>query len=279
MEKRRLEEARDFLQRFLEERGGILPKVALVLGSGLGGFGDTLEDGIAIPYEDIPHFHVPTVAGHKGRLIFGKVESVPVVCQQGRIHYYEGHSMEQVVFAVRLFALLGVKVAILTNAAGGVNPALRVGDFMLIRDHINFVGVNPLWGSHGREFGTPFVDLTEAYSSSLRSLARDVAHSLNIDLREGVYLACSGPSYETPAEIRMFRLLGADAVGMSTVMETVALRQLGVEVLALSCITNMAAGVSSTPLSHQEVIEVGKQVAQTFQSLIRRILQKIGEQH
>ncbi len=269
----KLKEARDFL----ENKGIQKPEVAIILGSGLGSFGDTIQNPVIVPYEEIPHFAASKVKGHKGRLIFGEVESLPILCQQGRFHYYEGHPMEKVVFPARLMAFMGAKTAIVTNAAGAVNPALQPGDLMLIKDHINFMGTNPLIGPNEEALGPRFPDMTEAYSQRLRDYAKKQARLLSINIREGVYLACSGPSYETPAEIRAFRLLGADAVGMSTVPEVLVFRQMGVKVLGISCITNMAAGILPTPLSHEEVIEVGKQVETTFATLLKSILARLSQ--
>ena len=254
-----------------------MPKVGIVLGSGLGDFAETLTETKVIPYSKIPHFATSSVEGHKGNLVFGKVEGVPLICQQGRFHYYEGHSLEQVVFPVRLMAHLGVKLVIVTNAAGAVNASLQPGDLMVIRDHINFLGTNPLIGPHEEKLGPRFPDMSEAYPEKLRRLAKEVAKEQGISLREGVYLATTGPSYETPAEIRMFRLLGADAVGMSTVPEVIALRQRGIPVLGISCITNMAAGILPTPLSHKEVMETGKKVQKVFQALILGVLRKLAK--
>lgn len=268
----KLKESKDFLQK----KGIQNPKVALILGSGLGALGEEIQNPIILPYEEIPYFATSTVPGHKGRLIYGEIESLPVLCQQGRFHYYEGHPMEKVVYPARLMAYMGAQIAIITNAGGAVNPALAPGDLMLIKDHINFMGKNPLMGPNGDGLGPRFPDMTEAYSQRLRNIAQKTAKKHGITLREGVYLACTGPSYETPAEIRMFRLWGADGVGMSTVPEVIAFRHMDVEVLGISCITNMAAGILSSPLSHQEVIEVGQQVEAKFSQLIHGILEEIS---
>jgi len=250
-------------------------RVALVLGSGLGAFADDLDDATAIPYEEIPGFARPTVEGHAGRLVLGRVSGVPVAAMQGRFHYYEGYSFDEVLFPVRTLGLLGVKSLFLTNAAGGINIELAQGALMVISDHLNLMGVNPLRGAHDPRFGERFPDLTETYARDYQELAVEEAHAMGLDLRRGVYAALSGPTYETPAEIRMLRTLGADAVGMSTVPEAVAARQMGMKVLGVSCITNMAAGVVGEPIIHQEVIETGERVRDTFRELLRRVIPRL----
>jgi purine-nucleoside phosphorylase len=250
-------------------------RVALVLGSGLGAFADDLDDATAIPYEEIPGFARPTVEGHAGRLVLGRVSGVPVAAMQGRFHYYEGYSFDEVLFPVRTLGLLGVKSLFLTNAAGGINIELAQGALMVISDHLNLMGVNPLRGAHDPRFGERFPDLTETYARDYQELAVEEAHAMGLDLRRGVYAALSGPTYETPAEIRMLRTLGADAVGMSTVPEAVAARQMGLKVLGVSCITNMAAGVVGEPIIHQEVIETGERVRDTFRELLRRVIPRL----
>ena len=269
----KLQEAKEYL----EKEGVSHPKVGIVLGSGLGDFAETLHNKKIIPYQKIPHFATSSVEGHKGNLVFGEIQGTSVICQQGRFHYYEGYSMEQVVFPVRVMAQLGVHQVIITNAAGAVNPTLQPGDLMIIQDHINFLGTNPLIGPHEKKLGPRFPDMSEAYSQELRLLAKAAAKEQGISLREGIYLATTGPSYETPAEIRMFRLLGADAVGMSTVPEVIALRHRDIPVLGISCITNMAAGILPQPLSHKEVMETGKKVQKSFQTLLQGILQKLAQ--
>ena len=233
------------------------PRVGVVLGSGLGAFGDTLK-GPKIPYAELPHLPSSKVVGHAGNFCFGDVEGVPVVCMQGRVHYYEGHPIESVVHGVRTMARLGVSTVLLTNAAGGCEPSWAAGDLMIVTDHLNLACTSPLMGPNDDALGPRFPDMTEAYDAGLRAQLVDVAASLRIPLREGVYAWLTGPSYETPAEIRMVRGLGAQAVGMSTVPEVVALRHMGVKVGALSCITNLAAGISKTTLNHQEVEETAR---------------------
>jgi purine-nucleoside phosphorylase len=232
---------------------GESPKIGVVLGSGLGAFADDLEDVVKIPYRDLPHMVPAGVKGHAGNLCFGDAGGVAVACMQGRVHAYEGHSIDTVVHGVRVMARLGIPTVLLTNAAGGLDPAMRPGDLMAITDHLNLTGTSPLVGPNDDVLGPRFPDMTAAYDPELRALLREVAAKAGIPVREGVYAAMMGPQYETPAEIRMLRLLGADAVGMSTAHEVIALRHMGVRVGALSCITNLAAGVSKTPLSHAEV--------------------------
>ncbi len=250
-------------------------RVALVLGSGLGAFADDLDDAVAIPYEEVPGFARPTVEGHAGRLVLGRVGGVHIAAMQGRFHYYEGYAFDEVLFPVRTLGLFGVRSLILTNAAGGINIELAQGALMVISDHLNLMGVNPLRGAHDPRFGERFPDLTETYARDYQELAVEEAHAMGLDLRRGVYAALSGPTYETPAEIRMLRTLGADAVGMSTVPEAVAARQMGMKVLGVSCITNMAAGVVGEPIVHQEVIETGERVRDTFRELLRRIIPRL----
>ncbi len=264
--------------RTIRARSGEEARTAIVLGSGLGAFADDLEDPVAIPYEEIPGFARPTVEGHLGRLVLGRVGGHPVAVMQGRFHYYEGYSFDEVLFPVRTLGLFGVKSLILTNAAGGINIELAQGALMVISDHLNLMGVNPLRGLHDSRFGERFPDLTEVYSRDYQEMAVEEAHAMGLDLRRGVYAALSGPTYETPAEIRMLRTLGADAVGMSTVPEAVAARQMGMKVLGISCITNMAAGVKDEPINHHEVIETGERVRDTFRELLRRIIPRISNQ-
>ncbi|CAN5520782.1 purine-nucleoside phosphorylase [soil metagenome] len=233
------------------------PKVGVVLGSGLGAFGDTLG-GPKVSYADLPHLPSSKVVGHAGNFAFGDIDGVPVVCMQGRVHYYEGHSIESCVHGVRTMARLGVSTVLLTNAAGGCEPTWSPGDLMMISDHLNLACNSPLIGPNDDALGVRFPDMTEAYDAKLRSALRDVAATHSIPLREGVYAWLTGPSYETPAEIRMLRTLGANAIGMSTVPEVVALRHMGVRVGALSCITNLAAGISKTKLDHKEVEETAR---------------------
>ena len=268
-------------------------KAAVVLGSGLGAFADEVENAVQIPYEEIPHFSKSTVEGHAGRLVVGEVEGVSVAVQQGRFHYYEGYEIDQVVFPVRTFGVLGIKNLILTNAAGSTNTDFAQGSLMLIRDHINLTGINPLRGVNDDRFGVRFPDMTEIYAldyqeivmSEAKKMAQEKAarretgtgqkQSPNYFLRRGVYCGLIGPSYETPAEIRMLRLLGTDALGMSTVPEAITARHLGMKVIGISCITNMAAGISDDVIHHEEVMETGAKVAETFKELLRRVITKL----
>jgi purine-nucleoside phosphorylase len=229
------------------------PTVGVVLGSGLGAFADAMDGVVKVPYGELPHMPPPAVAGHAGNFCFGHVQGVPVVCMQGRVHLYEGHAVETVVLGVRAMAQLGVRCVLLTNAAGGLQPSWSPGDLMLVTDHLNLTGTSPLAGPNVDEWGPRFPDMTTAYDPDLRAALRKVAQEAGIDLREGVYAGMLGPQYETPAEIRMLRTLGADAVGMSTVLEVLALRHMGIPVGALSCITNLAAGLAGRPLDHTEV--------------------------
>jgi purine-nucleoside phosphorylase len=250
-------------------------RVGLVLGSGLGAFADDLEEQAIFPYEEIPGFARSTVEGHAGRLVVGSVEGTVVAAMQGRFHYYEGYALEEVVFPIRVLGLLGIKSLILTNAAGGINVAFEQGSLMIISDHLNLMGVNPLRGRNDERFGTRFPDMSEVYARAYQEIAVEEGRGMNVELRRGIYAALSGPSYETPAEIRMMRTLGADAVGMSTVPEAIIARQMGIRVLGLSCITNMAAGVFDQPINHEEVIETGVQVRETFKELLRRVIPRL----
>ena len=268
-------------------------KVAVVLGSGLGAFADEAKNAVVIPYEEIPHFSSSTVEGHAGRLVLGEVEGISVAVQQGRFHYYEGYEIAQVVFPVRAFGVMGVKNLILTNAAGSVNTDFAQGSLMLIRDHINLTGVNPLRGINDERFGARFPDMTEVYAldyqeiviSEAKKMAQEKAarkeaesgqkQSINYFLRRGVYCGLIGPNYETPAEVRMLRQLGADALGMSTVAEAITARHVGMKVIGISCITNMAAGISDDVIHHEEVMETGAKVAETFKELLRRVIAKL----
>lgn len=248
------------------------PAIGLILGSGLGDFADTLEDRLVIPFSDIPDFPAATVPGHTGAFVFGTKHGKAVVCLQGRLHYYEGHSMQTLTMPVRIMAKLGVQTLVLTNAAGGVNKDYRPGDLMLISDHINYSGANPLIGQNLEEFGPRFPDVSDLYSIDLRTKIKLAAVEAGIPLRQGVYMMFSGPNYETPAEIRMARILGADAVGMSTVPEALVAAQCGIRVAGISCITNMAAGVSQQKLSHQEVMETAAMAHDRFHALVDLIL-------
>ena len=265
--------------RTIRARGGEMANdvhVALVLGSGLGAFADELDDAQSIPYAEISGFARSTVEGHAGRLILGKIEGVPLVAMQGRFHYYEGYALDEVVFPVRTLRALGIKSLILTNAAGGINLAFDQGALMLISDHLNLLGANPLRGAHDERFGARFPDMSEVYARDYQEVAVEEARALGLELRRGVYALMPGPSYETPAEVRMLRTLGADAVGMSTVPEAITARQMGIKILGISCITNMAAGVLDQPINHEEVIEIGKSVHDIFKQLLRRVIPKIA---
>ena len=260
---------------FIRSRTTAEPSIGLILGSGLGDFADTLENRQVIPFTDIPDFPAATVPGHTGAFVFGEKQGKSVVCLQGRLHYYEGHPMSLLTLPVRILAKLGVQTLVLTNAAGGVNKDYRPGDLMLITDHINYSGTNPLIGVNDPELGPRFPDVTDLYSAGLRLKVKLAAVEAGIGLRQGVYMMFSGPSYETPAEIRMARILGADAVGMSTVPEAIVAAQCGIKVLGISCITNLAAGVSPHKLSHQEVMDTAAQAHDKFHSLLDLILKTI----
>ena len=251
------------------------PEIALVLGSGLGKLASVITEKTEINYQDIPHFCSSTAPGHVGKLIFGKLGAVEVVCMQGRIHYYEGYGMEQTVYPVRVLAKMGIKYLLLSNASGGINLSFKPGDLMLLTDHINFMGINPLVGANEASFGVRFSDMSYAYKPALRQIALEAAAELGEDLKQGVYLACSGPSYETPAEIRMFRQWGADAVGMSTVPEVIVANHSGIKTIAISCVSNMAAGILDQPLTEEEVLETGEKSSQRFCALMTRIVEKI----
>ena len=262
--------------RIIRARAKAEPRIAIVLGSGLGDFGDEFQDAIAIPYQEIPGFPTSTVAGHSGRLVIGTIDDVPVLAMQGRVHFYEGYSLEEVTFPVRTFKLLGIKTLVLTNAAGGVDVQLSPGALMLISDHLNLMGVNPLRGPNDEQFGPRFPDMSEVYSRVLQEQASEEAQAMGVELRRGIYAALAGPSYETPAEIHMLRGFGADAVGMSTVPEAIVARQMGMDVLGISCITNMAAGLGNEPIHHEEVMATGKQVRETFTRLLRRLVVRLA---
>lgn len=261
---------------FVLRRTELRPQIGIVLGSGLGAFAVELEEPVAISFGAIPHFPQSTVPGHSGRLVIGKVAGVPVAVMQGRVHAYEGYNSDEVTFPVRVLGRMGVCNLVLTNAAGGINPAFHQGQLVLIADHINFSGSNPVAGKNDERFGPRFFDMSEAYSGRLRRLAHEAAHAMNFRLDEGVYLSVLGPSFETPAEIRAFATLGADLVGMSTVQETIAARHMGIEVLGISCVTNMAAGIQPEPLSHEEVMETGRQVEAQLSELLTRVVPMIA---
>ena len=264
--------------RLVLDRTPLRPKIALVLGSGLGGFADSLIDAVRVPYAEIPSFPQSTAIGHAGRMVIGKADSVPVAAMQGRVHLYEGYSAQQVAFPIRVFGRMGIRAVILTNAAGGINLGYSQGALVLIRDHINLQEQNPLVGANDDRFGVRFPDMTHAYSEEYRAVAREEAAKLKIALHQGVYAGLLGPSYETPAEIEYLRRIGADLVGMSTVAEVIAARHMGINVLAISCVTNMAAGILDQPLSHAEVMETGERVKNIFESLLRAVLPRIAKQ-
>jgi purine-nucleoside phosphorylase len=266
----------DAAAQLILQRTRLQPKIGLVLGSGLGAFADFLTDATRVPYADIPAFPQSTAIGHAGRMVIGKAGDVAVAAMQGRVHLYEGYTAQQVAFPIRVFGRMGIKAVILTNAAGGIDRGYSQGALVLIRDHINLQGTNPLVGPNDDRFGVRFPDMTYAYSRDYRQITRDEAAKLNITLHEGVYAALLGPSYETPSEIEYLRRIGADLVGMSTVAEVIAARHMAIEVLAISCVTNMAAGILDQPLSHAEVMETGERVKTTFEALLRAVLPKIA---
>jgi purine-nucleoside phosphorylase len=262
---------------FIRSKTTLQPKVALVLGSGLGGFADELTAPTVIPYAQVPHFPVSSAQGHAGNLVIGKVGDVAVVAMQGRVHYYEGHSLQRVTFPIRVFSRLGIKAVLLTNAAGGINLQLEQGALVVLKDHINLQGGNPLLGPNDDRFGVRFPDMSEAYASDFRKLALEQGKRLGIKISDGVYVVVPGPSYETPAEIRFFRTIGADLVGMSTVPETIVARHCGMKVLAISCVTNMAAGILDQPLDHAEVLETGERVKNSFVALLKAVIPRMAE--
>lgn len=257
---------------FLKEKYTKTPKIGLILGSGLGVLADEIEEPVKIPYHQIPDFPVSTVEGHAGQLVFGLLDGVEVVAMQGRFHYYEGYSFEKVTFPVRVMKQLGVEILIVTNAAGGINENFEPGDLMLISDHINNMGSNPLIGKNDAKLGPRFPDMSDAYRHDLREQAKVIANELQIPVKEGVYVGNTGPTYETPAEVKMLRILGGDAVGMSTVPEVIVARHAGLDVLGISCISNMAAGIVNQPLSHEEVMETTERVKANFLKYIKAIV-------
>lgn len=262
---------------FLRGRVNFPIQVGLVLGSGLSAFAERLQKPVTVPYGAVPGFPQSTVPGHSGRFVAGFLEDASVLCMQGRVHFYEGYSMQQVSLGVRLMASLGVRTIILTNAAGAVNRAYKPGDFMLLSDHINLMGTNPLIGTHDEQWGERFVDQSDSYTPALRRIAHDSASQLQIALHEGVYAGLTGPAYETPAEVRMLHALGADACGMSTVPEAIVARQSGMRILGISLITNMGAGIAA-PLHHSEVVEVAEKRKKDFEQLLSRIIRRIDEE-
>jgi purine-nucleoside phosphorylase len=260
----------------VRDRSPLRPTIGAVLGSGLGAFADALQDSVAVPFDEIPHFPASTVEGHAGALVVGSIEGVPLAVLKGRVHFYEGRSLEDVVFPVRVLGRLGVRTLCLTNAAGAINQAFQAGELMVLSDHINLLG-NPLVGPNEAELGPRFPDMSEAYDPELRRIAARAGAAAGVTTHEGVYIAVTGPSYETPAEIRMARTLGADAVGMSTVPEVIAARHMGMRVLALSCLTNLAAGVSKQPLDHRDVLVVGERLRSTLLDVLTRVVTEANE--
>jgi purine-nucleoside phosphorylase len=262
---------------YIRSKTGVRPQIALVLGSGLGAFADGIEGATRLAFSEIPNFPKPTAQGHAGKLVLGTVAGVPVAAMQGRVHYYEGLPLRDVIFPMRVFDRLGVKSAILTNAAGGINTGYGQGALVVLSDHINMQGSNPLIGANDERFGPRFPDMTRVYAKGYREIAREEAKRIGIEIHEGVYAAMTGPSYETPAEIRALRTLGADVVGMSTVAEVIAAAHMGMKVLAISCVTNMAAGILDQPLSHQEVLETGERVKGAFMQLLSAVIPRMAK--
>lgn len=262
--------------KYILSRTRLRPKIGLVLGSGLGAFAEEFTSAVRIDYRRIPHFPVSTAVGHAGRLVVGKVGEVPVAAMQGRVHFYEGYSMQEVIFPMRVFARMGIRGVILTNAAGGINTSYKQGCLVVIRDHINLQGTNPLIGPNDERFGPRFHDMTTAYHRPWGDAALAEGRRLGIDIYEGVYGALTGPSYETPAEIRYMRTIGCDLAGMSTVPEVIAARHMGIKVLGISCVTNMAAGVLDQPINHEEVLETGERVKGQFVALLRAMIPRIA---
>ena len=267
----KIKKATEYISELIEDK----PEIGLILGSGLGVIAENIENPVKIKYSDIPEFPVSTVQGHAGELVIGKLEGKNVIAMQGRFHYYEGYPQNVIAIPVRVMKELGIDKIIVTNASGGVNKDFKAGDLMLIKDHINFSGSNPLIGANDERIGTRFPDMSDAYNKGYRELAKDTAEKLGIDLKEGVYMFFSGPNYETPAEVRMAGLLGADAVGMSTVPEVIAARHCGIKVIGISCISNMAAGISKTGLNHKEVIEVTEKIKINFIELVSSIIKRL----
>ena len=262
---------------FLLSQTALRPRVGVVLGSGLGSFADQLSGAVQIPYASIPHFPQSTAIGHAGRMVIGAANGIPLAIMQGRVHLYEGYSAQQVAFPIRVLGRMGIRALILTNAAGGINLEYQQGALVVVSDQINLQGQNPLVGPNDERFGVRFPDMTHAYSDAYREIARNAAKKLGLGVREGVYAALLGPSYETPAEIRYLRTIGADLVGMSTVPEAIAARHLGMKVLAISCVTNMAAGILDKPLKHEEVLETAERVRGDFVALLRAVIPEIAK--
>lgn len=264
--------------KFILSKTKLRPRIGLVLGSGLGAFADEFSDAVRIPYEKIPYFPRSTAIGHAGKLVIGKVDGVAVAAMQGRVHLYEGYSAKEAVFPIRVMARMGIHAVILTNAAGGINREFAQGCLVVLRDHINLQGVNPLAGANDERLGPRFPDMTHAYAKTFREAAMAAGMRLEIAIHEGVYAALAGPSYETPAEIRYLRTIGADLVGMSTVPEVIAARHMGMKVLGISCVTNPAAGILDKPLDHKEVLETGERVKGQFIALLRAVIPRMAEE-
>lgn len=267
----KIKEAADFILKKINYK----PEIGLILGSGLGAIADQIENPEFYPYSEIPHFPVSTVQGHAGRLVIGKLEEKTVVAMQGRFHYYEGYPIQEVTFPVRVMKALEIQTLIVTNAAGAANPKFNPGDLMIIKDHLNLAGTNPLMGKNLDEFGPRFPDMSNAYDKELRRKVKAIAQNLNIPVQEGVYAWFSGPTYETPAEVKMAQILGADAVGMSTAPEVIVANHSGIKVIGISCLTNMAAGILDQPLSHTEVMETSELAREKFINLMKNIVKEL----
>ncbi|WEK55409.1 MAG: purine-nucleoside phosphorylase [Candidatus Cohnella colombiensis] len=260
---------------YIESQIMVQPRIGLVLGSGLGDLANDIEDAVRIPYETIPHFPISTVEGHAGQLVIGKLQNQVVIAMQGRFHYYEGYSMQAVTFPIRVMKLLGVDHLFVTNACGGMNPSFKPGDLMIIRDHLNFTGANPLIGPNDSSFGPRFPDMSRAYTPELISLVQETAQSLGIELQQGVYAGITGPTYMTPAELIMLRMLGGDTVGMSTVPEAIVASHMSMKLIGISCVTDMAIGEDLEPLSHEQVIEVANRTKPKFISLVKAVVARL----
>ncbi len=269
-------ETADRAVQFILAKTALRPRVAIVLGSGLGAFADELTDAVKIPFGDIPNFPKSTAEGHAGKLVIGKVDGIPVAAMQGRVHFYEGYNMDAVVFPMRVLGRMGIKAAILTNAGGGISSKLEQGCLVVLNDHINMMGTNPLIGPNDPRYGLRFFDMTYAYDREYRQWTLTEGKRLKVNIHEGVYLAVTGPSYETPAEIRAFRTMGADVVGMSTVPEVIAARHMNIKILAISCVTNLAAGTTDQVLDHKEVLEVGERIRGHFVALLKSVIPKLA---
>lgn len=267
------------LQKCLDcvrQKTDFVPKVAIVLGSGLGKFAEEIKIEARIPYNEIEGFPVSTVPGHQGQYVLGYINEVPVICMQGRVHYYEGYSVEDVVLPIRIMALMGAKMLFLTNASGGINPSFKAGDFMMLTDHVSVFTPNPLIGPNIDEIGTRFPDMSSVYDTILQDIIEDTAKDLNIELQKGVYAQLTGPSFESPAEIKMLSKLGVDAVGMSTVIEAIAANHMGMKICAISCVCNLAAGICEHPLTHDEVQEAANKAAPLFKELVKESVIRMG---